>query len=98
MPGQPMYYAIPAKANQKLAEDFIALATSPEVQAEGHREALQLVPGHRRQEPRGQARPGGLEEALCRHHPEDLSSKGKPFPIAPYFNDILESYERKVAN
>jgi len=30
--------------------------------------------------------------------PEDLSSKGQPFPIAPYFNDILESYERKVAN
>ena len=28
--------------------------------------------------------------------PEDLASKGKPFPIAPYFNDILESYERKV--
>ena len=30
--------------------------------------------------------------------PEDLASKGKPFPIAPYFNDILESYEKKVAN
>jgi ABC-type sugar transport system ATPase subunit len=28
--------------------------------------------------------------------PEDLASKGRPFPIAPYFNDILESYERKV--
>ena len=28
--------------------------------------------------------------------PEDLATKGKPFPIAPYFNDILESYERKV--
>ena len=30
--------------------------------------------------------------------PDDLASKGKPFPIAPYFNDILESYEKKVAN
>ena len=30
--------------------------------------------------------------------PEDLSGKGKAFPIAPYFNDILESYEKKVAN
>ena len=28
--------------------------------------------------------------------PQDLATKGKPFPIAPYFNDILESYERKV--
>ena len=27
-----------------------------------------------------------------------LASKGKPFPIAPYFNDILEAYEKKVAN
>ena len=30
--------------------------------------------------------------------PADLSAKAKPFPIAPYFNDILESYEKKVAN
>jgi len=30
--------------------------------------------------------------------PDDLQSKGKPFPIAPYFNDILEGYEKKVAN
>jgi ABC-type Fe3+/spermidine/putrescine transport system ATPase subunit len=30
--------------------------------------------------------------------PEDIprTSQGRPFPIAPYFNDILESYERKV--
>src|SRR5436190_542604 len=31
MPGQPMYYAVPEKATQrKLAEEFIALATSPQ--------------------------------------------------------------------
>ena len=30
--------------------------------------------------------------------PEELAAKGKPFPIAPYFNDILESYEKKVTN
>ena len=28
--------------------------------------------------------------------PEDLAQKGKTFPITPYFNDILEAYERKV--
>ena len=27
--------------------------------------------------------------------PDDLSAKAKPFPIAPYFNDILESYEKE---
>ena len=100
MPGQPMYYAIPAKAAQaKLAEEFIALATSPEVQAEGIVKKLQLVSRHRRQAPRGQARPGGLEEAVRRHlAARTLPRKGKPFPIAPYFNDILETYEKKVAN
>jgi putative spermidine/putrescine transport system substrate-binding protein len=49
MPGQPMYYAIPAKtAQEKLAAEFIALATSPEGR---HRQALQLVSRHRCQEP-----------------------------------------------
>ncbi len=46
MPGQPMYYAIPAKAaNAKLAEDFVALATSPEVQAEGIVKKFNWYPG-----------------------------------------------------
>ncbi|MFX6226197.1 extracellular solute-binding protein, partial [Acinetobacter baumannii] len=36
MPGQPMYYSIPENsAQKKLAEAFIALATSPQVQADG---------------------------------------------------------------
>ena len=30
--------------------------------------------------------------------PADLAENGKPFPISPYFNDILEAYEKKVAN
>ncbi len=30
--------------------------------------------------------------------PEDLASKGKPFPLTQYFSDILEAYERSVAN
>ena len=33
MPGQPMYYAIPDRTGQeKLAAEFVALATSPDVQ------------------------------------------------------------------
>jgi ABC-type uncharacterized transport system YnjBCD substrate-binding protein len=36
MPGQPMYYVIPAKAaNPQLAREFIELATSPDVQRRG---------------------------------------------------------------
>ena len=99
MPGQPMYYAIPAKANAKLAQDFVALATSPEVQAEGIVKRFNWYPGIDAKNLRRQARPGGLEEAVRRHlRPRTSPSKGKPFPIAPYFNDILEAYERKVAN
>ena len=30
--------------------------------------------------------------------PQDLASKGKTFPIKQYFDDILESYEKKVLN
>ena len=30
--------------------------------------------------------------------PEDLANKGKPFPIGPYFDAILEAYERQVTN
>ena len=26
--------------------------------------------------------------------PDDLTSKGKPFPLSQYFTDILEAYER----
>ena len=30
--------------------------------------------------------------------PQELASKGKTFPIKQYFDDILESYEKKVLN
>src|SRR5258708_26668386 len=46
MPGQPMYYVVPAKAaNAKLAADFVALATSPKVQAEGIVKRFNWYPG-----------------------------------------------------
>ena len=28
--------------------------------------------------------------------PTELAQNGKSFPIDPYFNDVLESYEREV--
>ena len=69
MPGQPMYYAVPAKTGQaKLAAEFIALATSPEVQAEGIVKRFNWYPGIDAKNVAEQARQGGLEEALRRHH------------------------------
>jgi putative spermidine/putrescine transport system substrate-binding protein len=99
MPGQPMYYATPAKAaNAKLAEEFIAMATSPEVQAEGIVKRFNWYPGIDAKHLEGKLDPAVWKKLFADISPEDLASKGQPFPIAPYFNDILESYEKKVAN
>jgi len=99
MPGQPMYYAIPAKAaNATLAEEFIALATSPEVQANGIVKKFNWYPGIDAKYLEGKLDQASWNKLFTDIKPDELASKGKPFPIAPYFNDILESYEKKVAN
>jgi putative spermidine/putrescine transport system substrate-binding protein len=98
MPGQPMYYAIPAKANAALAQEFVALATSPEVQAEGIVKRFNWYPGIDAKNLEGKLDQAAWQKLFADISPEDLASKGKPFPIGPYFNDILEAYERKVAN
>ena len=98
MPGQPMYYAVPVKANTKLAEEFIALATSPEVQAEGIVKRFNWYPGIDAKNLEGKLDEAAWKKLFADISPDDLQTKGKPFPIAPYFNDILEAYERKVAN
>jgi putative spermidine/putrescine transport system substrate-binding protein len=98
MPGQPMYYAIPVGANEKLAEEFISLATSPEVQAEGIVKRFNWYPGIDAKNLEGKLDQAAWKKLFADIPPEDLSAKGKPFPIAPYFNDILEAYEKKVAN
>jgi putative spermidine/putrescine transport system substrate-binding protein len=62
LPGQPMYYVIPAKAaNAALAKKFIDFAESPEVQADG------IVSGHRPAVRAVEARSRGVEQALHRH-------------------------------
>jgi len=99
MPGQPMDYAVPAKAAQgKLAEEFIALATSPEVQAEGIVKRFNWYPGIDAKHLQGKLDDATWKKLFTDLTPDDLAQKAKPFPIAPYFNDILESYEKKVAN
>ena len=97
MPGQPMYYVVPAKAaNAKLAEEFVALATSPKVQADGIVKSFNWYPGIDAAAVKAQLDDATWQKLFVDVTPEDLASKGKPFPIAPYFNDILEAYERKV--
>jgi putative spermidine/putrescine transport system substrate-binding protein len=99
MPGQPYYYAIPAKArNADLAKKFIALATSPAVQAEGIVKRFNWYPG---------IDPNAVKPALAAKDwealftdvtPDDLANNAKPFPLAPFFSDLRERYELKVQN
>ncbi|HXF55429.1 MAG TPA: extracellular solute-binding protein [Hyphomicrobiaceae bacterium] len=99
MPGQPMYYAIPAKAaNAALAQKFVALATSPEVQGEGIVKRFNWYPGIDAKHLEGKLDPAVWKKLFADISPDELSSKGKPFPISQYFTDILEAYEKKVAN
>ena len=97
MPGQPMYYVVPAKAaNGKAAEDFIALATSPKVQADGIVKRFNWYPGIDAAAVKPQLDEASWSKLFADVTPQDLATKGKPFPIAPYFDDILEGYERRV--
>ncbi|MBD5770013.1 ABC transporter substrate-binding protein [Marinomonas colpomeniae] len=99
MPGQPMYYVTPSKAaHPKLARDFIELATSPEIQAEGIVKRFNWYPGIDANYVKSELDTATWEKLFAEITPEDLSQYGKSFPIAPYFDDIKEGYERNVSN
>ena len=99
MPGQPMYYVIPAKAaNLAAAKKFVEMATSPEVQAEGIVKKFNWYPGIDAQHVKAKLDDKTWNKLFVDVTPQDLASKGKTFPIKQYFDDILESYERKVLN
>src|SRR5205823_12273033 len=86
MPGQPMYYVVPAKAaNAQLAAQFIALATSPKVQADGIVKRFNWYPGIDAVAVKSQLDDATWQKLFVDVTPEDLASKGKPFPIAPLF-------------
>ena len=98
LPGQPMYYVIPAKAaSQDLARQFIALATSPEVQAEGIVKRFNWYPGIDAKNVEAKLDKATWDKLFTDVTPDDLATKSKPFPLSQYFTDILNSYER-VAN
>ncbi|SQC16599.1 periplasmic maltose-binding protein [Klebsiella pneumoniae] len=89
-----MYYVIPAKAaNPQLARDFIALATSPEVQAQGIVKQFNWYPGI----DAGQVKPK-LDAATWQSCLPNLAGSAgevwQKLPIAPYFDDIKEGYEK----
>ncbi len=99
MPGQPYYYGTPTKAeNKELAKKFIELATSPKVQAEGIVNKFNWYPGIDANHVEAALDKAVWKKLFTDVTPADLAAKGKPFPIAPYFDDIKEGYEKQVSN
>lgn len=99
MPGQPMYYVIPAKAaNKEAARKFVEIATSPPVQAEGIVKNFNWYPGIDAEHIQEAIDQATWDKLFADVTPDDLASKGKAFPIGPYFDDILEAYEKTVEN
>ena len=97
LPGQPMYYVIPAKAaNAALAKKFIDFAESPEVQADGIVKQFNWYPGIDAQYVKPKMDEKSWSKLFTDISPEALASYGRPFPLSEYFTDILEGYERVV--
>jgi ABC-type uncharacterized transport system YnjBCD substrate-binding protein len=97
LPGQPMYYVIPAKAaNAALAKKFIDFAESPEVQADGIVKQFNWYPGIDPQYVQSKMEPAAYNKLFTDISPQDLSKYGRPFPLSEYFTDIVEGYERVV--
>jgi ABC-type uncharacterized transport system YnjBCD substrate-binding protein len=96
LPGQPMYYVVPAKAaNAALAKKFIDFAASPEIQAEGIVKQFNWYPGIDAQH---------VKSKMTRRTGTSSSPTSRPtrsrlrqaVPAVEYFTDILEGYERVV--
>ena len=76
----------------------VALATSPAVQADGIVKRFNWYPGIDAKHVQSQLDAGTWQKLFSNVTPEDLATKGKPFPVGPYFDAVLEAYERQVAN
>ncbi len=98
MPGQPMYYTVPAKAAQpELAKEFIAFATSPAVQADGIVRRFNWFPGIDPQNVKSELTDAEWNRLFADVTPETLAERGWSMPQAKYFAAILEAYEKNVA-
>jgi hypothetical protein len=68
------------------------------VQAEGIVERFNWYPGIDAEHVQGELDDATWQRLFADIGPADLSEKGRPFPIGPYFDAILEAYEREVTN
>ncbi len=99
LPGQPMYYVIPARAaNSEVARKFIELATSPPVQAEGIVRRFNWLPGIDAQHVRQHLDQQTWDRLFRDIPPETLAAGARPMPQADFMRAIQEAYERVVMN
>lgn len=99
LPGQPMYYVIPARAaNADAARRFIELATSPPVQAEGIVKRFNWLPGIDAQHVQQHLDQQTWNRLFRDVGPEQLARGARPMPQAEFMRAIQEAYERVVMN
>jgi ABC-type uncharacterized transport system YnjBCD substrate-binding protein len=99
LPGQPMYYVIPARAaNNDVARRFIELATSPAVQAEGIVKRFNWLPGIDAQHVQQHLDRQTWDRLFRDVGPDQLARGARPMPQADFMRAIQEAYERVVLN
>ncbi|SFK46317.1 extracellular solute-binding protein [Falsiroseomonas stagni] len=99
LPGQPMYYVIPARAaNNDVARRFIELATSPSVQAEGIVRRFNWLPGIDAQHVRQHLDQQTWDRLFRDVGPDQLARGARPMPQADFMRALQEAYERVVLN
>jgi len=97
MPGQPMYFVIPKKAEHpEEAKKFVEFITSPGVQATEIVQRFNWYPGIGGSYLKGSIPPATFDKIYGDVTPADLANKGRAFPLADYFSAILEGYEKWV--
>ncbi|MFQ5854165.1 MAG: extracellular solute-binding protein [Anaerolineae bacterium] len=95
MPGQPMYFVVPKKArNPEWARKFIEFATNPKTQGEVIIDRYNWYPGIDGKFVKDVAPPEAFDRLYADVSPEDLAKYGRAFPLAAYFEQMLEAYER----
>ena len=99
LPGQPMYYVIPARAaHADVARRFVELATSPPVQAEGIVRRFNWLPGIDAQHVRQHLDQQTWDRLFRDVGPEQLARGARPMPQADFMRALQEAYERVVLN
>jgi len=97
MPGQPMFFVIPKKAgNAEMAKKFVEYVTSPQVQAKEIVQGFNWYPGIDGSFIKDSV-PAEVFNKIYRDvTSQDLQKKGLSFPLAQYFDAMLESYEKWI--